>query len=94
MSDIDHLEKGKNIMSKQRASNWELHDGAEDEYLDEEKDNPLDPEDNMPLARTVISIPNQEGIKQAPVSPSKRKAVMGGNIYMRVTNRKNRGSVF
>ena len=27
LSDIDHLDKGKDIMSKQRASNWELHDG-------------------------------------------------------------------
>ena len=28
MSDIDHLDKGKAIISKDRATNWELHDGA------------------------------------------------------------------
>ena len=27
MSNIDHLDKGKAIMSKERATNWELHDG-------------------------------------------------------------------
>ena len=32
--DIDHLNKGKVVMSKHRATNWELHDGAEDGYLD------------------------------------------------------------
>ena len=90
MSDIDHLDKGKDIMSKQQASNWELHDGAEYGYLDKEKDSPSDPEDNRPLARIVTSIPNQEGIRQAPVSLSKSKAVMGGNLNRRVTNRKNR----
>ena len=50
MSDDDHLAKGKSIISKQRASNWELHDGAEDGYFDEEKDSPADPEDNMTLS--------------------------------------------
>ena len=80
MSDMDHLDKGKDIMSKQLASNWELHDGAEEGYLDEEKDSPSDPEDNLPLARTLTTNPNPEGNRQAPVSLSKRKAVMGGNI--------------
>ena len=94
MSDIDHLDKGKNIMSKQQASNWELHDGAEDGYLDVEKDSPLDPEDNLPLARTVTANPNQEGIRQAPASLPKRKAVIGGNLYSRVTNRKNMDPYF
>ena len=28
MSNIDHLDKRKAIMSKERATNWELHDGA------------------------------------------------------------------
>ena len=65
-------------MSRQRASNWELHDGAEDGYLDEEKVSPSDPEDNLPLARTVTTNTNQEDNRQALVSLSKRKAVMGG----------------
>ena len=30
MSDIDHLDKGKDILSKDRATNWVLHDGGED----------------------------------------------------------------
>ena len=66
MSDIDHLDKGKAIMSKHRANNWELHDGAEDAYLDEEKDNTSDSEDNLPLARTVTTNTNADDIKQAP----------------------------
>ena len=43
----DHLDKGKSILSSRRASNWEQHDGAENGYLDEEKDSPLDPEVNV-----------------------------------------------
>ena len=39
-------------MSKERATNWELHDGAEDGYMDKEKVSTSDPEENMPLART------------------------------------------
>ena len=52
MSNIDHLDKGKAIMPKDRATNWELHDGAEDGYMDEEKDSTSDPEESMPLSRT------------------------------------------
>ena len=49
----DHLDEGKSILSNQRASNWELHDVAEDGYLEEEKDSPSDPEDNLPLAQAI-----------------------------------------
>ena len=94
MSDIDDLDKGKVIMSKQQTSNRELHDGAEDGYLDEEKDSPLDPEDNLPLARSVTTNANPEDNRQALGSLSKRKAVMGGNLYRKVTNRKNRDPYF
>ena len=49
----DRLDKGKSILSNRRASNWELHDGAEDGYLDENKDSPSDPEESLPLAQTI-----------------------------------------
>ena len=65
MSDIDHLDKGKAIMSKDRATNWELHDGAEDGYLDEEKDSTSDPEDNLPLSRAATLNTKPDDIKQA-----------------------------
>ena len=94
MSDSYHSEKGKLTISKQRASIWELHDEAEDGFLDEEKDSPSDPEDNLPLARTITSNLIPEGHRQAPGSPSKRKSVMGGNLYRRATNRKNRDPYF
>ena len=94
MPDIDHLDKGKVIMSKHRATNWELHDGAEDGYLDEEKDNTSDPEDNLPLAKTVTTNTNADDNKQAPEPLSKRKAAMGGNLYRKVSNRKNRYPYF
>ena len=81
MSDIDHLDKGKAIMSKDRATNWELHDGAEDGYLDEEKDSMSDPEDKLlPLAGTVTTNTNPDDNKQASEPLAKRKAVMGGNL--------------
>ena len=94
MSDIDHLDKGKDILSKDRATNWELHDGAEDEYLDEEKDSTSDPEDNVPLSRTVTLNKNPDDIKQASEPLAKRKAVMGGNLYRKVSNSKNRYPYF
>ena len=90
MSDIDHLDKGKDILSKDRATNWELLDGAEDGYLDEEKDSTSDPEDNVPLSRTVTLNTNQDDIKQGSEPLAKRKAVMGGNLYRKVSNSKNR----
>ena len=93
MSNIDHLDKGKAIMSKERATNWELHDGAEDGYLDEEKDSTSDPEENMPLART-FSVHTTPDVTIRTSDPlSKRKAVMGGNLYRKVTNRKNRALI-
>ena len=94
MSDIDHLYKGKAIMFKNRATNWELHDGAEDGYLDEEKDSTSDPEDNLPLSRTATLNTNPNDIKQASEPLAKRKAVMGGNLYRKVSNRKNRVPLF
>ena len=76
-------------MSKERATNWELHDGAEDGYLDEEKDSTSDPEENMPLART-FSLHTTPDVTFRTSDPlAKRKAVMGGNLYRKVTNRKN-----
>ena len=81
-------------MSKHRATKWELHDGVEDGYLDEEKDNTSDPEDNLPLSRTVTTNTNADHIKQAPEPLSKRKAVMRGNLYRKVSNRKNRDPYF
>ena len=94
MSDIDHLDKGKAIMSKDRATNWEPHDGAEDGYLDEEKDSTSDPEDNLPLARTVTLNTTPDDINQFSEPLAKRKAVMGGNLYRKVSNRKNRDPYF
>ena len=94
MSDSYHSEKGKLTISKQRASNWELYDKAEDGFLDEEKDSPSDPEDNLPLARTITNNLIPEGHRQPPGSPSNRKSVMGGNLYRRATNRKNRDPYF
>ena len=94
MSDIDHLDKGKDTMSKERATNWELHDGAEDGYLDEEKDSTSDPEDNLPLSRTFTLNTNPDNNKQASEPLAKRKSVMGGNLYRKVPNRKNRDPYF
>ena len=88
MSDIDHLDEGKDIMSKDRATNWELHDGAEDGYLDEEKDSTSDPEDNLPLSSTVTLNTNADDNKQASEPLAKRKAVMGGNLYRKVSNKR------
>ena len=73
MSDIEHLDKGKDILSKDRATNWELHDGAEDGYLDKEKDSTSDPEDNVPLSRTVTLNTNPDDIKQASKPLQKEK---------------------
>ena len=63
MSDTDHLDKGKVIMSKHRATNWELHGEAEDGYLDEEKGSTSDSEDNLPLARMVTTNTNADDNK-------------------------------
>ena len=76
----DHLDKGKSILSSRRASNWELHDGAEDGYLDEEKDNPSDPEDNVPLAQTIRSPTTPESHKQSRGSDTRKKLVAGGKL--------------
>ena len=94
MSDIDHLDKGEAIMSKDRATNWEPHDRAEDGYLDEEKDSTSDPEDNLPLSRTVTLNTNPDDINQTSEPLAKRKAVMGSNLYRKVSNRKNRDPYF
>ena len=94
MSDIDHLDKGKATMSKDRATNWELHDGAEDGYLDEEKDSTSDPEDNLPLSRTVTLNTTPDDINQTSEPLAKSNTVMGGNLYRKVSNRKNRDPYF
>ena len=94
MSDIDHLDKGKAIMSKDRATDWELHDGADDGYLDEEKDSTSDPEHNLPLCRTVTLSTTPDDINQTAEPFAKRKTVMGGNLYQKVSNRKNRDPYF
>ena len=80
MFDFDHLDKGKDIISKDRATNWELHDGAENGYLDEEKDSTSDPEGNLPLVRTFTLNTNPDDNKQAS-EPLAKKAVIGGNLY-------------
>ena len=85
----DHLDKGKSILSSRRTSNWELHDGAEAGYLDEEKDRPSGPEDNLPLAQKIPSATTPEGHKQSRESDTKKKLVAGDNLYRRATNRKN-----
>ena len=74
MSDIDHLDKGKAIMSKDWATNWELHDGAEDGYLDEEKDSTSDPEDNLPLSRTVTLNTTPDDINQTSEPLAKKNS--------------------
>ena len=94
MSNIDHLDKRKTIMSKDRATNWELHDGAEDGYLDEEKDSTSDPEENMPLSRTFNLHTTPDVTIRSSEPLAKRKAVMGGNLYNKVSNRKNRDPYF
>ena len=94
MSDIDHLDKGDAIMSKDRATNWEPYDGAEDGYLDEEKDSTSDPEDNLPLSRTVTLNTNPDDINQTSEPLAKRKAVMESNLYRKVSSRKNRDPYF
>ena len=94
MSNIDHFDKGKAIMSKERATNWELHDGAEDSYLDKEKDSTSDPEKNMPLARTFSLNTTPDVTIRTSEPLAKRKAVMGGNLYRKVSNRKNRDPYF
>ena len=81
-------------MSKDWATNWELHDGAVDGYLDEEKDRTSKPEDNLPLSRTVTLNTNSDDNKQASEPLAKRKAVMGGNLYRKVSNRKKRDPYF
>ena len=94
MSDVDHLDKGKAIMSKDRSTTWEFHDGAEDGYMDEEKDSTSDPEDNLPLSRTVTLNTTRDDIKQTSEPLAKRKSVMGGNLYRKVSNGKNRDPYF
>ena len=94
MSNTDHLDKGKAIMSKVRAMNWKLHDGAEDGYLDEEKDSTSDPEENMPLSRTFNLHTTPDVTIRTSEPLEKRKAVMGGNLYRKVSNRKNRDPYF
>ena len=89
MSNIDHLDKGKAILSKERATNWELHDGAEDGYLDEERDSTSDPEENLPLARTFSLRTTPDDTTRTLDPLGKRKAVTGGNLYRKASNRKN-----
>ena len=66
-----------------------MHDGAENGYLDEEKDSPSDPEDNLPLAQTIPSTTTPEGHKQSRGSTTKKKLVAGGKLYRSATNKKN-----
>ena len=67
-------------MSKERPTNWELHDGAEDGYMDEEKDSTSDPEENLPLARTFSLHTTPDVTFRTSETLAKRKAVMGGNL--------------
>ena len=90
----DHLNKGKSIFSSRRASNWGMHDGVDDGYLDEEKNNPSDPEDNIPLAQTILSPTKPESHKQPRGSDTKKKLVAGGKLYRTAINRKTGKTYF
>ena len=85
----DRLDKGKSILSNRRASNWELHDGAEGGYLEEEKDSPSDTEDSLPLAQTLPSTHMTEVRKQSRCLFTSNKVVAGGKLCRRATDRKN-----
>ena len=82
------------ILSNRRASNWELHDDAEDGFLDENKDSPSDLEDSLPLAQTFSSTPTTEGRKQSRGLNTSRKVVAGGKLYRRATNKKKWGTLY
>ena len=62
--------------------------------MDEEKDSTSDPEENMPLTRTfsLHSTPDVTIRTSEPLA--KRKTVMGGKLYRKVSNRKNRDPYF
>ena len=74
-----------------------MHDGAEDGYLDEDKDIPSDPEDNLPLAHTVPSTPTPEedhNQNEEHRPGASKKLVAGGKLYKKATNRKNEEPYF
>ena len=48
----NRLDKGKYTLYDHRARNWELHDVAEDGYLDADMETQTGSEDNLPLALT------------------------------------------
>ena len=45
-----NLDKGKSILSDQRAKKWELYAGAEDGYLDADMETQTGSQENLPLA--------------------------------------------
>ena len=85
----NRLDKGKSILSNRRGRNWELHDGAEDGYFDEDKNSPSDPEDNLPLAQIIPSTLTPEVHNQYRGPRKSKKLVAGGKLYTRATNWKN-----
>ena len=84
----DRLDNKKSVLLIRRTTNWESHDGAEDGYLDEDKDSPSDPYDNLPLAQTIPSKYTPEAHNQSKGPNTSKKLVAGGKLYRRASNRK------
>ena len=82
----NRLDKGKSILSNQRARNWELHDGGEDGYLDADMDTQSD---NLLLAQTIPSFPAPEVYNLSNGPRATKRLVSGGKYFGRATNRKN-----
>ena len=85
----NRLDKGKWRARNWRARNWELHDGAEDGYLNANMDTQSDPEKNLPLALTIPSTP----VPEVHI-PGKGALVSGGKYYRTATTIKNRALYF
>ena len=71
----DSLDKGKSILSDQRARKWELIDGAENGYLDADMETQTDSQDDLPLA---LSHPTTELHRPGKVSRPTKKLASGG----------------
>ena len=69
------LDKGKTILSDQRAKKMELYAGAEDGYLDTDMETQTDSLDNLPLA---LSHPTTELHRPGKLSRPTTKLASGG----------------
>ena len=85
----NHLDKGKSVLSERRARSWELHDGAEDGYLDADMGTQSDSKDNLPLALKTPWTPVPEVHNPGKGSRSTKNLVSGGTYYTRAAIRKN-----